>query len=118
MSFDPFDSQLYTQPIEQPVVETEVEPLQETSSREYNTMLEPEPTDIEDILDHYKNLKLTDDEIDELRKGGICSECKRPFDTDPEHVKILEDTINNKNKKIEEISRTSKSIYCNYCRCY
>ena len=66
MSLDPFDLRLYT---ETPKLEekSEPEPLQETNSREYNAQMEPTPDDVVEILDHYKNLKLTDAEVEELR---------------------------------------------------
>ena len=66
MSFDPFDPLLYTKPITEPVVES-VEPIQETSAREWTKMEEPDPDVVDEILDHYKNLTLTDSEVAELR---------------------------------------------------
>lgn len=63
-----------------------------------------------DVSKYKKEAKLIKDEIDEIKKSGICSECKRPFDTDEEHIKILENTIDIKNNKIEDIFIEYKKI--------
>ena len=69
MSFDPFDPVLYTTPVQDttPLKEEVEQPLIETNSREWSDMIEPPPDDVVEILDHYKNLKLSDREAAELR---------------------------------------------------